>query len=184
MATIKLYWSRVLDTGLLGPVIALLASMALIHHLLTSELYSFGGGRAGYGPLSWPEFALSMLILTMAFLCATRIRRCILRRKAVDTSTRASAGCDNTRTAIGGWMILLYGLSFVFLGFLLSSILFLTIWLWYGGIRNPLKLAALSIPGTLAPLYLLVKLAYMPLPRGVGVFETITIQLYGWLGIF
>jgi putative tricarboxylic transport membrane protein len=184
MNLVLTYWTRLRKTGLCGPVVALLGSLWLLHHLLTSELYSFSGARTGYGPLSWPEFSLIMLIVSTGLICVSRAWTCICKRQVTGIEGKVPEACDNTKAAIGGWLILLYGLGFVFLGFLLSSVLFLIVWMLYGGVRNLLTLATLSVLGTLAPLYLLVKLAYMPLPRGVGVFETATIQIYEWLGIF
>jgi len=175
---------RALRSGLCGPTIALLGSLLLLHHLLTSDLYKFSGVHAGYGPLSWPEFSLAMLIISIGLLCGARSWACI-RRSGLEGSTPGeTAACDNVKVTIGGWFILLYGLGFIFIGFLFSSVLFLAAWMIYGGMRNPFKIASLSLLGVIAPLYLLVKLAYMPLPRGVGIFETATIHVYQWLGVF
>lgn len=38
--------------------------------------------------------------------------------------------------------------------------------------------------GSVALLYLFVKLALMPLDRGVGAIGEFTVQLYRWLGIY
>lgn len=184
MSAMPAFASKVLKSGLCGPTLALIGSLWLLHHLLTSDLYSFAGVRSGYGPLSWPEFSLVMLIGSIGLLCAARGWACMTGRNRTGSESGEGSSCDNVKVTIGGWFILLYGLAFVFIGFLFSSIVFLAAWMFYGGMRNPLKVAALSVLGVIAPLYLLVKLAYMPLPRGVGVFETATIQVYQWLGVF
>jgi putative tricarboxylic transport membrane protein len=175
---------RVLRSGLCGPSIALLGTLWLLHHLLTSRLYAFHGVHTGYGPLSWPEFSLIMLIVSIGLLCGARCWTCIRRRSLEGSSTGETATCDNVKVTIGGWFILLYGLGFIFMGFLFSSVLFLAAWMIYGGMRSPLKIASLSLLGVITPLYLLVKLAYMPLPRGVGIFEAATVHIYQWLGVF
>lgn len=177
---------RIGRTRLCGPVLGLIAATLLLVHLMTSDLYSFGGSGQGYGPLSWPEFSLIMLVVSIGVLCLSRAWRCIRRPtpQAAESEQPSAPRCDNARLVVGGWLILLYGVAFVFIGFLLSTVLFLMIWLVYGGIRNPFKVAYLSVAGTLLPLYLLVKVAYMPLPRGSGPFEVVTIKLYEWLGLF
>ena len=140
--------------------------------------------------MSWPEFALLMLIGAGVLLCACRGWSCMVRTRSGTTDAAdvpadvPKEDCNNRRVAVGGWLILLFGVGFVYIGFLFSSVLFLLAWLLVEGMRNPLKLISISVLGTLAPLYLLVKVAYMPLPRGYGPFETATVWLYGALGLF
>ena len=185
MSGLAVVWARVRKSQLCGPVVTLLGGAWLLLHLMTSDYYAFSGNGAGYGPLSWPEFSLLMLISVAALLCATRARNCLRRSRGQEVpEVGARQECNNYRVAVGSWLILLYGLGVVFAGFLLSSVIFLIAWLLFGGMRNPLKLATISILGTLAPMYLLVKVAYMPLPRGVGVFETATVWLYELVGLF
>ncbi len=184
----KRYWQRIKKTRLCGPVIVLLGTTWLLYHLHTSPLYSGGAVVTHqFGPLSWPEYSLTLLLFVTGLLCIGRAWRCISSRSKGDTDRKSGAvaqGCDNQRLVIGGWMVLLYGLGFVYVGFLISTIVFLLAWMIHGGVRNPIKLISISVAGTLAPLYLLVKVAYMPLPRGIGIFETLTTLLYGWLSVF
>jgi hypothetical protein len=81
-------------------------------------------------------------------------------------------------------LIALYGVAFVYAGFLFGTIAFLAAWLAFARYRKPFKLALISVLGAILPLYLLIKVAYMPLPRGVGVLEDATVQLYHWLRLF
>ena len=53
-----------------------------------------------------------------------------------------------------------------------------------GGIRSPLLLGLHAGGGTVALLYLFVKLVYLPLPKGDGPFEALTLALYRALRIF
>lgn len=167
------------------PAIMLLGSVWLLYALLfTTKLHEFSGVHTLYGPWSWPTFTLLMLIISIGLVLFQRAWQCVVGHKIEISDLSSEEEIDNTKVAAGGLLILLYGLGFVFLGFLLSSVLFMIIWMIYGGMRNPLKLVALSGSGTLVPLYILAKLAHMPLPLGVGVFETATVWLYRLLGIF
>jgi hypothetical protein len=46
------------------------------------------------------------------------------------------------------------------------------------------SLAANALGGTVALLYLFVKVVYLPLPKGTGPFETVTLALYRALRLF
>lgn len=169
---------------LVGATSGFLGSLWLLYHLRTSDLYQFTSIQSEYGPLSWPTWALTLLVLATGFMCATRAVSLLLGRRSGHDPSSAINAFDNVRVAIGGAMIVGYGVGIVFLGFLIGSILFLSIWMLLGRMRNPLTIVTISVLGTVAPLYLLVKVAYLPLPRGVGFFNTATLKLYEWLGIF
>ena len=70
------------------------------------------------------------------------------------------------------------------IGFAMGTFLFLTFWFILGGIRQPLVIISNSALGTGALLYLFLKVAYLPLPRGVEIFDTVTVNLYRLLGIY
>ena len=52
------------------------------------------------------------------------------------------------------------------------------------GMRRPLPLLVTALLGTVALLYVFVKVVYLPLPKGAGVMEDFTIFLYRLLWIF
>lgn len=185
MTRLTAYWVQLKDTRICGPALTLLCASWLLYHLLATKSASPYNSGVGYGPSSWPEFALVMLVVASVLLCVGRGWRCLIHQRTQDpTDAVQPEDCSNYRVAVGAFLILLYGIGVIFVGFLIGSVLFLLIWMLTGGMRKPLQLLMISIVGTLAPLYLLVKVAYMPLPRGVGIFETATVWLYEVLRLF
>jgi len=69
------------------------------------------------------------------------------------------------------------------IGFLLSNFLFLLLFLLLTGLRRKFPLLLSSAGGTLVLLYLFVRVVYLPLPKGMGFFEDITLFLYRLLGV-
>ena len=100
-------------------------------------------------------------------------------------SDRRSEIQHNSAKLIGGILaIVLYGAAMVYIGFAFATFVFLVTWFLLGGLHKPLPLIANSVLGTLALLYLFLKVAYLPLPRGIGVMDELTVTLYRFLGIF
>lgn len=78
----------------------------------------------------------------------------------------------------------LYVAASPLVGFALANTLFLIGFMWLGGLRRPLVGGALAVGLTVGCLYLFVKVVYLPLPRGAGVFLDATLALYRLLGLF
>lgn len=175
-------WRRILSSGLSGPAAVTLVSVGLLVRVSSTE--SLGVQADAYGPQSWPLFTLVLLVLGMALLCAFRVRD-LLRGTTGPSSSPEPPPLPGASRVIGATaLIALYGAGFVYAGFLFSTIAFLALWLVYMRYRRPLGVALISVLGAVLPLYLLIKVAYMPLPRGVGVLEEATVQLYHWLRLF
>jgi putative tricarboxylic transport membrane protein len=64
------------------------------------------------------------------------------------------------------------------IGFLLSNLLFLILFMRVAGLRKKLPLFLTSALGTLFLLYLFVKVVYLPLPKGGWFFDDLTIWIY------
>lgn len=172
---------RFAATGLCGPFAVALVSVLALWHVATAQ--TLGVPEGAYGPQSWPLFALVLLVAGMALLCTLRTCAFVARKSSQhDAPAAADPGAKRVLLAIS--LIALYGAGFAFAGFLLSTIVFMLLWLVFARYRHPLSLVLISVLGTILPLYLLVKVAYMPLPRGTGVFEQATIQIYHWLRLF
>ena len=88
------------------------------------------------------------------------------------------------KLAGGAVAVALYGLAMVYIGFAFATFLFLVTWFVLGGMRKTLSVFTYGTLGTLAMLYLFLKVAYLPLPRGVGYLDTLTVNIYHLLGIF
>jgi hypothetical protein len=174
-------WRRVASSGLCGPAASLAVFALLLYDLL--ETKTVGVGRGAYGPLSWPKFALTVLVAGAVLLCLLKARE-LLARKGAHAPAGPREEMADGRVALVAILIALYAAGFVYVGYLFSTFVFLTAWLAMTGYRRPAMSGLVGVLGAVLPLYLLIKVAYMPLPRGVGVIEQATIHIYQWLHLF
>jgi hypothetical protein len=105
----------------------------------------------------------------------------------------AAAGLDDAAAAAPiSWpklaaaiaLILLYVLATPVAGFPLTTFGFIAGFMWLSGARSLAAIAANVLLGTAGLLYLFVKAVYLPLPKGDGPFEALTLALYHALRIF
>ena len=138
--------------------------------------------RGLVGPTTWPTL---MLWAVVVFALAWTVQRVaqVLRSRERREVTKALAPVG-WRVWVGIVLVLAYGFSLPILGFAVATPLYLLIWLLVGGVRSPGLLVGVTLLGSLVLLYLFVKLALMPLDRGVGAIGEFTVQLYRWLGIY
>jgi putative tricarboxylic transport membrane protein len=170
---------------MVAPALGVIASCLLL--LATGGLdQGVPGGRLG--PAFWPRLVLACLAGT----CFVRLAGALRGR-----STTATAGPDTTVAAPDGpgpisWarlgaamaLILLYVLATPVTGFPLATAGFVAGFMWVSGARSAAGIAASAALGTVGLLYLFVKAVYLPLPKGDGPFEAVTLALYRLLRIF
>jgi putative tricarboxylic transport membrane protein len=135
------------------------------------------------GPTTWPTV---MLYAVALFALAWAVQRTagVLRRREGSVAAPPPAVAGGLRVWVGIGLVLAYGFSLAWLGFALGTALYIVLWLLLGGIRSPKLIAAVSGLGTVALLYLFIKLALMPLDRGAGVIGEFSVWLYRLLGIY
>ena len=68
------------------------------------------------------------------------------------------------------------------LGFFVTTALFLGVFMWLGGYRRLLPTLLLSIGGSLALVVIFMRVAYISLPLGEGPFKTLSLGLLSLLG--
>lgn len=104
---------------------------------------------------------------------------------AIVASEGIEAGEHNNKKMVLGFLgIFGYGVATTYIGFAFATFFVIVYWLLISGQRRALPILLTSSIATLAILYIFLKLAYMPLPKGVGVFHDLTIGLYRALGLF
>ena len=131
------------------------------------------------GPGFWPRVALVGLIVACAAKAIEEWRR------GVETRAAAERPPISTGTlVIGIGLIVAYVLLAPLLGFALVTALFIVAFMVLCGMRSPAAVMANAVLGTVGLLYVFVKLVYLPLPKGDGPFEPITLALYRLLRIF
>jgi len=167
----------------LAPAFAPLAGLVLALGLLAATRGLDDLAREGQlGPGFWPRLVLGGLIL----VCAVRALSTWRRQAApVGRGAEPSAGPlapGQLGVAIG--LILLYVVGAPLVGFALATAGFIAAFMVVAGARSAAGIALAAVVGTVALLYLFIKLVYLPLPKGAGPFEVVTLALYHALGIF
>jgi hypothetical protein len=98
--------------------------------------------------------------------------------------SEGAPGLSRAKLAGAIALIVLYVLGTEAVGFALTTAGFIVAFMWLCGTRSPWALVANALVGTVGLLYLFVKAVYLPLPKGAGPFETVTLVLYRVLRIF
>jgi putative tricarboxylic transport membrane protein len=165
-------------------------------------LYAFAGriefvGPPGrIGPDFWPKAILALAIAT----CAFQIVKALLLRHAgeqVDgvlgsildeAPAEAGAGTAPPRTypslIVGGIALTVaYVLLIQQIGFFLDTFVYLAAFMWIGRYRRPLVVLASSLVGSLAFMYMFMKVVYVSLPLGREPFSQVTFLLMRLMGI-
>jgi hypothetical protein len=134
--------------------------------------------RGPLGPGFWPRLALvGLAVACLAKLVAEWRRHGASERVSLPPVSRG-------KLAIGIGALVLYVVLAPWLGWALASALFIAGFMALCGARSAAALASASVVGTVALLYVFVKLVYLPLPKGDGAFEAITLALYRALRLF
>jgi putative tricarboxylic transport membrane protein len=138
-----------------------------------------GMARGVIGPATWPR-----AMLYGAAACAVVI---FLRQFFSGAGARAAGSAGEYhegRSLFAVGLLVAYGAALPLAGMAWATAAFLAAWLALGGVRRPLTFVLVPLLGTIAVLYLFVKVSLMPLERGRGAFEQATVALYRLLGIY
>lgn len=137
----------------------------------------------GLGPGAWPTMALDLMALFSVIWLISEWR--LERLQGTGAPSVSSDEPYSMRKALTGIAIICaYGCALSHTGFGLTSAVFIAVWCVYGGIRNPLVIAPVSLIGTGVLLWVFMGLALMPLSRGQGIFDTFSIWLLQVLHIY
>lgn len=162
--------------GLVGPLLIFAAAVALFVAAGRLPVVPVPGQL---GPDFWPRLVLVGLMGS-----------CVL--KGLEVARGRAAKAERTPVLplslpklVGGMALVLgYPALAPLLGFPLTNFLFLLAFMRLAGTRRPVTLFVIAALGTVALLYLFVKVVYLPLPKGTGVVEDFTVFLYRLLKIF
>jgi putative tricarboxylic transport membrane protein len=163
-----------------APLCAALAAAIVARYFIAPGVDVDGMARGLAGPATWPK---TMLYCAAACAALIGLRALYsLRRQAVPAAP--GSGYDDAKLLAGMALLVLYGYGITQIGMAWATVAFIAAWLLISGLRRPLPVLLVSTLGTIAILYVFVKISLMPLDRGRGVFEQATILLYQLLGIF
>ncbi|HXZ91641.1 MAG TPA: tripartite tricarboxylate transporter TctB family protein [Burkholderiales bacterium] len=168
------------------PYAALLAGAAFLYWD-SSRFASLG--RAGQlSPAFWPRAVLALLMGVCAWELARRVlfappRPRAEARPAQDEGEAARARRHPLLLAAGIGLTVAYVLLLGILGFFLATAFYLAGFMLVGRYRRAGVIAASSVLGSLAFIFVFMKIVYVSLPLGVGPFERLSIWILAALGV-
>lgn len=144
------------------------------------------GGGSRIGPDAWPK----AIIVIMGLLCAVEVARRWLAGAppeapaAAPMTAAAAPRAEHPRKLWGGIaLVAAYVLGVAWLGFFVSTAIFLAAFPWVGGLRRPALAAALGLGGSFLLVVLFMRVAYISLPLGEGPFRALSLALLRVIGV-
>lgn len=158
--------------------------------LLYTRTLDLRGTSQGPGPAMYPRVLIVLLAVAMLARIAGQIRA--FRRG--DTTDPVPADADGTDedtppvslvqvaqvTAVSVGFVVATG----YVGWVIATFAFVPLFCWMCGKRNLLLTVPLGAVLSLGSAYVFVRLVYIALPTGVGVFDELTVRLFIALGIY
>ncbi|MCG8402192.1 MAG: tripartite tricarboxylate transporter TctB family protein [Firmicutes bacterium] len=156
----------------LGLGIFILAFSGIMFYQTTQ--LDFNSKVASIGPDYWPQIILGGMLALSALLIVDTVRR-----KGILAGGKPAGRPPKAQNL---WftlaLMLMYTYAMQYLGFVLATLLFLLAAMWMLELRKPKTLAALALGVTTALVVLFPILMMIPLPRGTGLFRTISLLFY------
>jgi putative tricarboxylic transport membrane protein len=132
------------------------------------------------GPGFWPRLAL----LGLALACLAKTVEEWRRARGWAWTPTPREPISRGRLAGSIALVLAYAALAPALGFAVTTAAFIVAFMALAGERSLAGLAVSAAVGTVSLVYVFVRVVYVPLPKGDGPFEAVTLALYRALGIF
>jgi len=166
------------------PDVGILLAAAYLFYVAGNFEYQERPGQLG--PQFWPQMAAVGLAAAVLVRIVQTIRdrnRPIVRVKSeFDEYERTEAELHWPSLGLVLGLVVGYVTSTMFLGYMISTALFLGLFIWLGGQRK-WYVTLVAALGALSFSFIFVGVVYVSLPTGVGIFDTITVEIYRLLGI-
>lgn len=166
------------------PYLALLAGAGFLYH--RTAIFAALGRPGELGPDFWPRAVLTLLML----VCGFEIVRLALAGGAPPPAAAPPPKAHEEEGPRHPWLLaagigltILYVPAMQLLGFFLATILYLAGFMLVGRYRRYGVIAASSVLGSLAFVFVFMKVVYVSLPLGVGPFLRVSTWLMAMLGI-
>jgi len=135
------------------------------------------------GPGFWPQ-----LLCAGIFVCALArvVQKLRARAEPVPGATKEQGEEDHfrwRRLALALALVVGYVLGTVYLGYILATTLFFVAFVWLGGQRR-WYVAPLGLGVSLAFAFVFLKIVYVSLPSGVGIFDQLSVLIYQLIGVY
>jgi len=178
--------------GRSAPYAVLLGAAAYFYALAERFEFSAPGGRLG--PDAWPKIVLGLL----AAVCLYEIGRSFLARsaagvsgllqifleKAAEDAEGGGAAPKSVRLLLAGiGTTILYVALIDVLGFLVATALYLAAFMRVGRYRRYAVIAAASLAGSAALLFVFMRIVYVSLPPGTGPFGALSFAVLSMMGV-
>jgi len=172
----------------LAPYAVLFAGAAYLYR--DAGAFASAARPGQLGPDFWPRAVLVLLML----VCACEVvRRALFERAPRDASATSpsaehAADPDITerypwRLAAGIGLTIAYVLALDWLGFFVATALYLALFMVVGRYPRKRVIAITSVAGSLAFVFVFMKIVYVSLPLGAGPFRTFSTWILAMLGI-
>lgn len=173
--------------------IVLAISAALFWH--AGSIGSMGSGGRAIGADFWPRLILGLAMCVCVFELVFRwffdmegmggllsqVEQQVAGEQGGVEEEPVEHHLGRLLTGIG--LTLAYVWALPVIGFAVASLVFIALFIWLGTYRRTRVVVAVSVLGTLILMFLFMKVVYVSLPLGTGIFETISVKLIGLLGI-
>jgi putative tricarboxylic transport membrane protein len=132
------------------------------------------------GPGFWPQ----VLCVGIGIGALVRLGQKLRSREPIVGDAASEADdLKMPRVALGIALVVGYVIGMLFLGYILATALFLIAFIYLGGQRK-WYVIPLGIASSLVFAYVFLKVVYIALPSGVGIFDQLTVLLYELLGVY
>ena len=165
------------------PELGLIAIAAYFYYLAGTFENQAEPGQLGPG--FWPRMAAAGLIVALLVRLVQTVRsrnRPIVKVRSEFEEFEDGAEMDWGRLGIAIALAVGYVLATMFLGYLISTALFLAAFIWLGGQRT-WYVPLVALAGALVSTYVFIGIVFVALPTGVGVFDVVTVAIYRLLGL-
>jgi len=171
------------------PYAALLLGAAYLYRSAGHFAYAPRPGELG--PDVWPRAILALLmgicaweVLRRMFFAGAAAAPPHAQQPGADAGDGAEEGARHAHLLYAGiGLTVLYVLGMGTLGFFLATVLYLALFMLVGRYRRYGVIAVTSILGSLAFVFVFMKIVYVSLPLGLGPFKQISIFILAALGI-
>ncbi len=171
--------SRSLLLNIVPEVVLLVAAVYLF---VAAGNFRQVGNPDQLSPGFWPQVLCVGIVIGTLVRIGQKFRA---RKRPIVGRAAAEADEDMRmlRVALGIALVVGYIISMLFLGYILATALFLIAFIYLGGQRK-WYVIPLGLVSSVVFAYVFLKVVYIALPSGIGVFDQLSVILYQLLGIY
>jgi putative tricarboxylic transport membrane protein len=161
------------------PEVVLLA--AAVYLFVVALGFKQVGPADQIGPGFWPQVLCVGIGIGALVRLGQKLRS--QESRVVGDAASEAGELRMPRVALGVALVVGYVVGMLFLGYILATALFLIAFIYLGGQRM-WYVVPLALASSLLFAYVFLKVVYIALPSGVGIFDQLTVLLYELLGVY